>query len=117
MSYIEDYKAFKHKFNKCEEWSNLIGKEYKGGGGGIGRLEKIVIAMDGLSPQVYHQAFNGATNYHCMPPEFKDYVEYAIKQHSKLIMNTALEKMKYDVRMIAEQAKQEYESLLKDVEE
>ena len=52
------------------EWLDLVGQPYRGGGGGVGEFHN--------SRQIYHQAYDGATNYHDMPRCIEEYYYKAL---------------------------------------
>jgi hypothetical protein len=41
---IRQYQNAKREHDECAEWAALIGKEYHGGGGGIGELKSMRLA-------------------------------------------------------------------------
>lgn len=113
-SKIEEYKDIKNKFCKSKEWFELIGKPYNGGGGGIGKLHSVTLDSRN-PPTIYHQAYNGATNYHYMPDVMKPYVEQIIKNNFKELFEKAFKLFEQDVSNKAEEAKREYESISSDI--
>lgn len=63
MNPIDTYLKQKRELEYFREWRSLIGKEYFGGTRGKGGEYGSVVSAQG-SLTIYHQASDGATNYH-----------------------------------------------------
>ena len=71
MTHLEFYKKFKDNVSKVELWLGMLGKQYYGGGGGIGRA----VNFKPGSIEIYYQFNNGDTNYHTIPSEVLPFVQ------------------------------------------
>lgn len=116
-SKIQELKELKYHYVQCKEWYELVGKPYIGGGGGIGKLHSITFDGGKFSPTVYHQAYNGATNYHQMPKELFPYFEQVIKNNFRDLFTKAMEMYSVDIEKCAVQAKREYEEIQESINE
>ena len=117
MSFIDNSKKAKYNFTKSKEWYELVGKPYIGGGGGIGKLHSITFDGGKFSPTVYHQAYNGATNYHQMPSKLLPYFEQVIKNNFRDLFTKAMKLYSEDIEKCAVQAKLEYEEIQESINE
>lgn len=115
MSFIVNYKNAKYNFTQSKQWFELIGQPYSGGGGGFGVVLSVTLANGNDAPTIYHQAYNGATNYHYMPIDLKPYVETIIKNDFKGILEKAFKLYEKDLSDLAELAKKEYDDISKDI--
>mgnify|MGYP000275859375 CR=1 FL=1 len=91
-----------------DRWLNMIGREYHGGGGGVGKLHSVAIQ----SVEVYFQEYNGATNYHGVPSTFIPFIESAFKLYSDKIFETARLLQAEHVQNLAKQAAEEHQMLM-----
>lgn len=114
-SKIESHKKLKTDHQKCKEWANLIGSPYSGGGGGIGKVFSVDLCTGDNAPTIYHQAYSGATNYHRMPIEFKKYLEQAIHENMRTLIERAFYLQIFDLSKSAIEAKKEYETINEDL--
>ena len=87
---IEQYNSAKREQSACQQWAALLGSPYRGGGGGIGELRSVRLAKGEGSPTIYHQASDGATNYHAMPLSLSAHMEEAIKANFGRLLADAL---------------------------
>ena len=110
MPKVEEYRAAKRALREAEQVADLIGKEYHGGGGGIGKIHSLSIAME-----VYHQEYNGATNYHRAKSLDSAMSAVARAIAPKLIAD-AIERLKADVAILAKAAHKEQAALLAEAE-
>ena len=106
---IQQYQGAKREHDYCAAWAALIGKEYSGGGGGIGELKALQLA----SVTVYHQYSDGAKNYHTMPAALAPHLEAAIKARFGELLADAMERQKAALKQAAEAAVKEHGDLLK----
>lgn len=71
MNKIEEYRQMKRHADHASAWLSLHGNEYFGGargkGGQYGSFITHGVSVQGL--QIYHQEYDGATNYHECPIE------------------------------------------------
>ena len=114
-SKIETYKKMKNGQQKCKEWASLIGKPYSGGGGGIGKIVSVALCAGDNAPTIYHQAYNGATNYHRMPDELRNYLEFAICENVGALIERAFYLQSTELSESAIEAKKEYDLINEDL--
>lgn len=108
---LELYKKFKENVSKTELWLSMLGKQYYGGGGGIGR----VICFRPEVIEIYYQFNNGATNYHAVPSEFKGYIQEVLIEKSEEILKEAFVKMQQHQKELAQEALEDYNSVIEDI--
>jgi hypothetical protein len=99
MSYLEKYTQAKHNLDSAKNWANLIGNTYHGGGGGVGRLNRVTATMT-----IYHQKYDGVRNYHESSKVFNCYLESAIKKHSAMLIAETLNMMDNEKTELAKKA-------------
>lgn len=110
MNAIDEYNQLKNKVARFESWASLIGKEYFGETRGKGgKYGEIVSASGNLT--VYHQAWDGANNYHDLDKEFHGILELAMKEHSHIL----IESMRKSLNKQLEIAKQKAAELVKEL--
>ena len=114
-SKIEKYKKLKNEHKKCKDWANLIGSTYNGGGGGVGKIVSVDLCIGDNAPTIYHQAYNGATNYNRMPIELKKYLEQAIRENMSALIERAFFLQVADLTDSALDAKKEYDLINQDL--
>lgn len=107
MSKINDLAAFKRELDKANRWFSLIGAEYAGGGGGTGQLRSIDVEA-----VVYHQAYNGAPNYHDIPEELKRALNSAVRANAKMLFSQAFEALEEKRKALAADALAEHGRLM-----
>ena len=110
MNAIEWFQAQKLALYRAEEWAALVGKRYEGGGGGYGEVRPPVVTMT-----VYHQPYDGATNYHEAPKEMRKCIEQVVLRDSARIIAGALGIMRERVALAAKKATREAEDVLAEV--
>jgi hypothetical protein len=112
-SEVENFKKLKREQLEARAWAELLGKEYTGGGGGIGYLYNCNLATEDLStPTIYHQAYNGAKNYHGAPRDFLRHLEKAISQKFEELLAMALVHQDNELKEAAQKAVEVHEKLL-----
>lgn len=89
--------------HSAQRWFVLLGSEYRGGGGGKG----FIAHTTKCKPVIYHQATNGATNYHDAPNEFAPYLDKALAHHAKEVISTAMAYLDADILAAAKDASDE----------
>jgi hypothetical protein len=109
MSKIQAYKDNKRALEMAERWAAMIGKEYRGGGGGIGAVHSCKVQMT-----IYYQYSNGDTNYHESDKPFNEWLEIAVKRQSQSIVNIALELMRDRLKILACEALAENQQIMMD---
>lgn len=107
MSDISEFLKFKREHSRATEWANLLGAPYHGGGGGIGALTMLKAEM-----KIYHQAYNGATNYHEPPELMRKAIERQISLRFKDIVSGALADLSKQREALAAKAQEEHASLM-----
>lgn len=105
---IEAFHLKQSQLTNALDWFALYDKSYSGGGGGTGEFVNPHITLT-----IYHQAYDGATNYHDAPKELQFYLKKQIEKCSHLIAAQAIAEMKEDLKKLAELAKAEAEEILR----
>lgn len=113
---IKKYQGAKREHYECTEWAALIGSPYRGGGGGVGNLISVRLMAGDGAPTVYHQRYDGATNYHRMPYALAPHLEAAIKARFGELLEDALGRQNAALKKAAEDAAKEHGELLKQLE-
>ncbi len=110
MSAIHEYHRYKQSLESTKKWLALIGARYEGGGGGTGYVHGVHTEFT-----IYHQAYDGATNYHEMPNrDFQIELDRAVYNHLKEIIKSAISEMEKNLSELAVFAKAEAETITKD---
>lgn len=104
---IQKFQEAKANLEYLKAWASLIGKEYHDGGGGVG---SVVRASAHLT--IYHQASNGATNYHDIP-SCQDYIDRALLEKSGAIIGHAIYLAETRLQEVAREALGEVEEVTK----
>jgi hypothetical protein len=91
-------------------WFSLLGKPYSGGGGGIGGLRSVDIR----NIEIYHQAYDGANNYHKIEDELKIKLETVIKKNFRMLIEQAMELMENEKKELAQKALDETNMLMEE---
>lgn len=107
MNAIEYFQQKRAALRAAESWRALIGKRYSGGGGGTGNVCNATVTLT-----IYHQEYDGATNYHEAPHELLGFVEMIVLQRDVALIDAALAAMREDVRVAAEKASAEAHEVL-----
>lgn len=105
------YREAAATLRSAEQYVELVGSRYEGGGGGIGRVHDVSVAVT-----VYHQERDGATNYHDSSEPFNDALGRAIKENFQMLANSALAEMRATKRSRAEEFYREMEAIAKEIE-
>jgi len=111
MSKIGAFNAIKAARVVAHDWADKIGRYYEGGRGGTGR----VVRASFSTLVVYHQPYDGATNYHDAPACLKPYLDAALLKASPEIIKSALAAMKADEDAAASAAVAEHAELMRAV--
>lgn len=111
MNAIDQYQQQKRRLELFEAWASLIGKEYFGGTRGQGGKYGEVTGATG-SLTIYHQAYDGANNYHDLDKDFTGELATAMKANAALLIESVrsslkyqLERAKVDARKLSEELK------------
>jgi len=107
MTAIAAFNAFQRELRYAEGWSALIGKPYHGGGGGVGAISGVT-----FNATVYHQEYDGATNYHDVPDGLKIALAKAIRRNFKTLLAEALDQMQQEKKALAAKALEEQKLLM-----
>jgi hypothetical protein len=111
MSALETYRQKKEAKRRADQWIAMYGKQYYGGGGGIGRL----VYME-TKPTIYYQENNGDTNYHEAPKGFQEAFSEVVKANFKDLSAAALAHLDAGVKAAAIAADEEHRKILADIE-
>ena len=110
MTALDEFKAKKRALKKSEEWAEMIGKTYYGGGGGVGELRAIQVSVATL----YFQLHDGDTNYHSAPKELLEKISDVVMVEFTRILELAISSMQIDTGQAAEKAAHEYRALMEE---
>lgn len=110
-SKIEQYKQAKEEQKWCVKWAEMLGKQYYGGGGGVGQLW----VLDLNKVTLYYQREKGNKNYHEMPVELKTHLCDAISARFDELLADALERQKIALNEKAKEAVREHYELLTEL--
>lgn len=108
MSKIDEYRSKQVAISRAKKWAGLIGKEYHGGGGGLGKLTGLTVKAT-----VYHQERDGATNYHDAPDDLRFAIEREIRFRFMEILEGALSAMDTQSNALAKLAHAEHAELMR----
>lgn len=107
MSKIDAYHKSVDDWRCAEQWIALIGKEYRGGGGGIGEVRSIYVKST-----VYSQAYDGATNYHDIPGGLAEALSGVVRVEMDRLIRLALDAMVARSKTLAAEAAKEHSELM-----
>lgn len=107
MSAIEKFTAYTDEQRRSIRWLSMLGKEYNGGGGGIGRVCRVA-----LKAEIYFQDYDGSQNYHEMPSALVDAMQMAIIKNFGVLAMEAQTIIDETARELALKSVSEYASLL-----
>lgn len=107
MRDIDKFTKYQQELGYAAHWAGLIGKPYHGGGGGIGDITGVT-----LNVTVYHQAYDGATNYHEVPDALKVELAKAVRRNFKTLLAEAQEAMQVEKKALAAKALEEQSKLM-----
>ena len=110
MNAIDKYNQAKQEFQQFERWAGLINKEYFGGTRGKGGEYGRVISANGTLT-IYHQEYDGATNYHDIPNEYKSVLSVAMQNKSAIL----IEEMRRILQKNLTEAKEEAKKLAEEI--
>ncbi len=108
MNSIDAFQRIKDQERQAKEWVGLIGAHYSGGGGGVGK-----VATAGATVTIYHQAYDGAVNYHeCPNDEMQGALNDAASIKANEILALALRIMSERVRLKAGYAEKDAKAVM-----
>ena len=107
MSKIAEYTKLKLEVADAKAWAALIGSEYRGGGGGVGKLTSLSIKAT-----AYHQQYDGATNYHDAPGPLSIALGLAAGRQFSSLLDSALAQMEIALSEAAKAAHAEHSDLM-----
>lgn len=110
MSHIENYKKFKANVEQTQRWYAMLGKQYYGGGGGVGRIVGVELA----ECQLYYQFANGDPNYHNVPQHFTKYLQQAIISQFGNLLEEAKRLEAEEFKSLAQKAHEEAQQIAED---
>lgn len=111
MSAILEYQRVKREFLDFENLLALVGKPYGGGGGGIGGYVNAHFSVS-----IYHQEYDGATNYHEVEKSIQYIVNDAALKMAPQIMETVRKYLAEKLKSAAILARKESDQIAKDSE-
>ena len=107
---LKEYQQAKRDLQQMKEWRALVGKTYRGGGGGSGD-----VCMVSASITIYFQEYDGAKNYHDIPCQAgQGAINDVIKEMPLKIIDKAIENMEASLKVTAAKAHEEAASILAD---
>ena len=109
MNSLKLYNDHKLAIKNANHWAGLIGKKYNGGGGGTGNIASLTI-----STRIYHQEYDGATNYHEIPEVFGKYLAKTVLKNFDKLKQEALDLMEADRLDLARKTEEEHKFLMKE---
>lgn len=107
MSKIEDYGKLKYEACRSQQWFQLIGARYLGGGGGYGKLVSVEVKAT-----VYHQYRDDATNYHEAPEMMRFALQNVISRRFNELAAEAFADIEADRLKLAGEAQAEHAQLM-----
>lgn len=111
---IEQYIGAKREHSDCKKWAEMLGKSYRGGGGGFGELKSISLPTGNEAPTIYYQEYDGATNYHSMPAALRPHLEAAIKANFGKLLDEAFALQELALQEAAKEAALEHQKLMQE---
>jgi|SRR5215217_6059568 len=109
MSGIVKLKDLQKAEQDAAHWIGLIGNAYRGGGGGVGRLQSVSIKAE-----VYHQPRDGDNNYHAAPKQLASEIEDIVKHDFDGIVKRAMNSLRTKVDNARTEAIIEYKQMLSE---
>ncbi len=82
---IENALKLARQLREAHEWYSLYGSRYSGGGGGVGHFH--------CNVHIYHQAYNGAKNYHPVADGLRQSVHEKLRDVLPGIVEQALKEL------------------------
>lgn len=110
MNEIDEYQTAKQRLAAFDAWAGLIGKEYFGGTRGKGGCFGEVVSASGTLT-IYHQAYDGARNYHDLDEAFRRELATAMKVNSPVLINHMHKQLEAQLNAAKERARKLTEEL------
>jgi hypothetical protein len=111
MSALDRYRSAKFALSDATHAANKIGAKYAGGGGGTGEIREIVASIC-----IYHQASDGAANYHKDNKPLNAALSRAAMEIGPSLVRRAIELLEADVAAAKQAAADEYRKEFGDIE-
>lgn len=108
MSKVSEFQRIRNARVVASEWAGMVGRDYRGGGGGTGAVRSVAIR----ECVVYFQEYDGATNYHDMPDAIRKYVDAATFAIMPAIIADAMVLMNAEEEWAAKEAHEEHRALM-----
>jgi hypothetical protein len=111
MSKFDEYQKYKNEHEQAKSWLSLIGKEQTRTTpqGVKGAISKFVSEIE-----INFQASDGAQNYHKPPTAFQHALNEVLMEQRHTLLGKAFEKMQDKQGKLAQEAKDEYEALMRE---
>jgi len=112
MSALQEYQNYKNALSQAGNWFALLGKPYDGGGGGTGNIPAhgVTVKFD-----IYHQPYDGATNYNEIPNrDTQEALNKAVYEKLPKLIGIALADMEKKLGELAIKARVEADAILGD---
>ena len=109
MTAIEQSKKYADEQHRAARWMAMLGQEYHGGGGGIGKVKSVR-----MSAEIYFQESNGSQNYHEIPDALRVAMQTVIHKNFDALVLRATTLMKDTSRELALKSTAEYADLLRE---
>ena len=109
MSKLDEFIRLKNDIDSTINWFNMIDKEQTRttAKGVFGKVSKFVADIE-----VNYQETDGAQNYHSPPKAFTHALNEVLMTQRYTLINSALELLYQKKRVLAKEAKDEYEKLM-----
>ena len=111
MSKFDEFKKYKNEHEIAKSWFSLIGKEQTRttSQGVKGKVSSFASTIE-----VCYQETDGAQNYHKPPTSFQHALNEVLMEQRHALLGKAFEKMQEKQGKLAQEAKDEYEALLRE---
>lgn len=111
MSKFDEFKKYKNEHEQAKSWFSLIGKEQPrvtslGKKGTVGKFISEI--------EINYQEFEGDQHYHKPPTEFQKALNEVLMEQRHTLLGKAFEKMQDKQGKLAQEAKDEYEALMRE---
>lgn len=111
MSALDRYRSAQFALSEARHAANKIGDKYRGGGGGIGEIRAMTVSIC-----IYHQASDGAANYHRDNKPLNSALSRAAMEIGQDLVKRAIELLEADVAAAKTAAAAEYRKEFGDIE-
>lgn len=114
MDPFKYYQQAKRVLSDSQNWFALIGAEYSGGCRS-GVRERGRITSINVQPTVYHQAYDGATNYHEAPKELQAALEKVVIRRFSELYAEAITILHEEKAKAAKEAHEAYTDIANEI--